>query len=212
VPFTPESIALALFTALIAGLGTYLSAYAKLKGEVRAAREDLKQTILNLSETTRTVELEKAKIAADAALASDQRKAIYALATSTQTLIHSMCWLSWDAKTRRAVRSDMTRAYDNEAHRLLPEIFSQLALLKILDENLHSRAYPYASELARLDVRFGEAIVLSETNPSAGTEKLSALFEISNELQFDIDTLFGGKLRLVGPAKSSHTLAGTRDA
>jgi len=209
--FSAGGIVLSLFTGLVAGLASYFGAYSKVKAEVRAATEDLRQTIMNLTATTRAVELEKAKIAADSSLASDQRKAIYALATATQTLIHSMCWLSWDAKTRDTVRADIAKAYDVEAHKLLPEIFSQLALLKILDEGLHSRAYPYATDLAELDVQFGEAIVVSETDMEAATAKLKRLFAKSNELQFNIDTLFGGTLRILGSSGEAITLS-SRDA
>ncbi len=103
----------------------------------------------------------------------------------------------------------MAKAYDLEAHKLLPEIFSQLALLKILDEGLHSRAYPYAIQLASLDVQFGEAIVLSDSDVGAATSQLLGLFEKSNELQFDIDPLFGGKLRLTTSAHAGPNLAGS---
>lgn len=210
--FSASSIAFTLFTGLVAGLASYFGAYTKVKAEVRAATEDLKQTIQNLTATTRAVELEKAKIAADSALAADQRKAIYALATAAQTLIHSMCWLSWDAKTRKTVRPEMAKAYDLEAHKLLPEIFSQLALIKILDEVLHSTAYPYATQLALLDVKFGEAIVLSESDIEAATSLLLGLFDQSNELQHDIDTLFGGRLRLTGQSNAGRALSGSHDA
>ena len=205
--FSAESIGITLFTGLVAGLASYFGAYSKVKAEVRAATEELKQTIQNLAATTRAVELEKARVAADSALSSDQRKAIYSLATATQTLIHSMCWLSWDAKTRNTVRPEMAKTYDLEAHKLLPEIFSQLALLKILDEELHSRAYPHAIDLAKLDVQFGEAIVTSETDLGAATEQLRNLFNKANEVQYDIDTLFGGKLRLIGSSTTHHALA-----
>ncbi len=131
--FSAASILLTLFTGAIAGLASYFGSYSKVKAEVRAATEDLRQTIRNLIETTRAVELEKARIAADASLASDQRKTVYALAVATQSLVHSMCWLSWDATTRGTVRVEITKLYDTEAHKLLPEIFGQLALLRLLE-------------------------------------------------------------------------------
>jgi hypothetical protein len=204
--FTTESIAFAIFTGLIAGLASYFGAYTKVKAEMRAATEDLKQSIANISATTLAVELARAEVAASSALAADQRKAIYALAIAMQTLIHSMCWLSWDAKARNTVRGDMAKTYDTEAHKLLPEIFSQLALLKILDVDLHSRSYPHAHRLSSLDVEFGEAIVLSETDVSAASLRMCDLFDDTNELQRDIDILFGGTFRLVGPARATRPL------
>jgi hypothetical protein len=193
--FSAQSILMVLFTGAITGLASYFGAYTKVKAEVRAATEDLKQTIRNLAETTRAVEIEKARVGAMTSRDTDKRKAIYSLAVATESLIHSMCWLSWDAKTRRSVRQELTRMYDAEAHKLLPEIFSQLALLHILDEELHANAYPFAWRLAGLDVKFGEAIVIADTDNAAGTERLTRLFGESIALQLDIDSLFGGKLK-----------------
>lgn len=205
--FSPESILLALFTGLITGLASYFGAYVKVKAEVKAATEDLRQTIQNLTETTRAVELEKARIAADTTLAGDKRKTLYAFATATQSLVHSMCWLSWDAKTRGNVRIEIAKQYDEEAHKLLPEIFSQLAVLRLLDKELHSSAYEHASRLTKLDVEFGEAIIAAENNNSEGTKMLGGLHKKSAALQFDIDTLFGGKLYQIDMANKSEGLA-----
>lgn len=210
--FSAESILLALFTGVIAALASYFGAYSKVKAEVRAATEDLRQTVENLRATTRAVELEKSKIATDSALAAEQRKAIYALATAMQMLTHSMCWLSWDVKTRNTVRPDVAKAYDSEAHKILPEVFSQLALLRILDVELHSRAYPYASQLAALDVKFGEAIVVADRDVDAAIPLFESLFVRTNELQYDIDSLFGGKLKVLSPASASSSLAKDADA
>lgn len=190
--FSGSGIVMALFTGVVAGLASYFSAYGKVKAEIRAATEDLKHTLANLAATTRVVELERARVAADAALASDRRKTLYALVSATQSLIHSMCWLSWDAAARNNVRPDLAKAYDAEAHKLLPEIFSQLAVLKILDEGLHARVYPFATELTRLDVEFGEAIVAAEIDVAGAAKRLRDLFQRAHDLQFDVNTLFGG--------------------
>lgn len=210
--FSSNSIFLALFTGVIAGLTSYFTSYSKVKAEVRAATEDLRQTIQNLAETTRAVEIEKARVASDAALASDWRKSVYALAVSAQSLAHSMCWLSWDAKSRGTVRPDISKLYDTEAHKLLPEMFGQLAVLRLLDKELHARAYPYASKLTALDARFGKAIVLAETNEAEAVQVFRELHADSYKVQMEIDTLFGGKLQLLGPTKSAHSLVGKSDA
>jgi hypothetical protein len=194
--FSASSILTTIFTGVVAGLAGYFASYAKVKAEVRAATEDLRQTIQNLTATTRAVELEKARIAADASVASDKRKTVYALASATQSLIHSMCWLSWDTKTRLTMNTEMASAYNAEAHRLLPEIFSQLAVLRLLDPDLHERAYRYASKLTALDVLFGEAIIAGENDRQAGVEALTRLYSNSNEVQFEVDKLFGGQLKI----------------
>jgi hypothetical protein len=227
--FTPSDITLALFTGLIAGLSSYFAAYSKVKAEVRAATEELTQTIRNLTATTRAVEVEKAKISAHSALMSDQRKAVYALSTATQSLIHSMCWLSWDTRIRGLARPEMMKAYDIEAHKLLPEIFSQLALLRLLDSDLqarkypslldtdsqmpatpllldadlHTRAYPFAARLAQLDVEFGEAIVLADSDATLGAAALRNLYQKANDLQFAIDELFGANPDVPGQRRNA---------
>lgn len=191
--FTASSILLALLSGVVAGIASYFASYAKVRGELRAATEDMRQSLANLTMTTRTVETEKAKVAADALLESDKRKTVYALAIATQSLIHSMCWLAWDAGARREVRKTAGELYNAEAHKLLPELFSQLAVLRLVDPALHAQAFKQATELVLLDVRFGEAIVLSETDNPAAVRHLSKLYDTSNELQFRINGLFDGE-------------------
>jgi hypothetical protein len=88
--FSASSIILAIFTGLISGLASYFGAYTKVKAELRAATEDLEQTIQNLVRVTRAAELEKAKIASDSAIALDQRRTLYALVSATQSMTHSI--------------------------------------------------------------------------------------------------------------------------
>ena len=131
--FTASSILLALLCGIVAGIASYFASYAKVRGELRAATEDMRQSLANLSTATRTVETEKAKVAADALLESERRKTVYALAIATQSLIHSMCRLAWDAGARREVRKTAGELCNAEAHKLLPELFSQLAVLRLVD-------------------------------------------------------------------------------
>ena len=191
--FTVSSILLALLSGVVAGVASYFASYAKVRGELRAATEDMRQGLANLAMTTRTVETEKSRIAADALLASDKRKTVYALAIAAQSLIHSMCWLAWDASTRHEVRKTAAELYDTEAHKLLPELFSQLAVLRLVDPELHARAFTQATELVLLDVKFGEAVVLGETDNSGAARRLSTLYDTANELQFRITGLFDGE-------------------
>jgi hypothetical protein len=206
--FSPSSILLSLLTGLVAGAASYFAAYGKVKGELRAATEELKQTLQNLTQTTNAVELEKARIAADAALASDQRKAIYALAAATQALAHSMCWLSWDIMARGTMRAELAKSYDTEAHKVLPEIFGQLAVLQLLDKDLHRRAYPHVTRLVALDAQFGDAIVATEKSGKLAANTFKTLHQASVSLHWDIDKLFGGNLQLPGPGKNAKALVG----
>jgi hypothetical protein len=69
-------------------------------------------------------------------------------------------------------------------------------VLCILDPDLHSRAYPYAAKLMETDVEFGSAIFDAEKDEPASVEEFKRLFEKSVALHFEIDTLFGGKLKV----------------
>jgi hypothetical protein len=198
----PEAFS-ALFTGIVAGLAAYVASYSKMRGELRAATEDLEQTIRNQTATIRATELEKAKVEAVAAMAADQRKAIYALAFACQSLAHSMCWLSWDTANRGRIREELVCMYDAEVHRLLPEIFGQLAVLKLLDPDLHARAYEYASKLAALDVQFALAAIDGEKASRAGVERFKLLAAETRDLQVEIDALFGGELQLTRPMRSA---------
>lgn len=194
--FTAQSIIMTVFTGIVAGLSGYFGAYAKVKAEVRAATEGLRQTIENLRETTRAVEDEKARIMVESALESDLRKAVYALATATQSLVHSMCWLSWDAQVRHIVRADLSRMYDAEAHTLIPQIFGQMAVIKLLDSSLHARAYPFVEKLLGLDVAYGHAIALAESDVAAGTARLVELHGSALALGREAEQVIGSEVAI----------------
>lgn len=242
--FTAGSIALTIFTGVVAGFASYFAAYMKGKAEVRAATEDLQRTIDNLRQstqvvelvkanaaadavylkvktevnaatevlqrtidnlrqTTQAVELEKAKIAAEATLASDQRKAVYALASTTQSLIHSMCWLSWDTKARKTVRVELAKMYDTEAHKLIPELFGQMAVIQLLDRPLYKRATHFITNIVRLDVKFGEAIIASEVQMAVGADQLAKLYDSASALFSEAESVFGVDFQLAGATRKN---------
>jgi hypothetical protein len=188
--FTPESIALSLFTAVVAGLGSYVGFYVKAKAELRAAKEDLKDYISNQIELTSAVENEKLKVAIAGALAVEARQCIYALIAALQSLLHSMCWLAWDATNRKVVRKELAVLYDSEAHKGSPEIMARQTLLFRLDPPLYQRSKQMIDMLWALDVRFGEAIVLSEKDESAAVSLLSGLLHETLALKSQLDDAF----------------------
>lgn len=190
--FTVESILLSLFTALVAGLGSYFGYYVKARAELRAATEDLKQHIVNQAEVTRAVEREKLKIATEGAVGSEARKCIYSLVSAIQSHLHSMCWLAWDATQRNTVRDELAKLYDLDAHRLQPEILAQQALLSRLDNLLYQRTQKCIEKLFDLDVRFGKTIVLSETMMPPAVTALRELLSQSYDLKSEVDSAFNG--------------------
>lgn len=191
--FSAESILMSLFAALVAALGSYFASYSKVKGELRAAREDLERSITGQIASTMAHETAKLEVATKGALEADARKCIYALVSAVQGLVHSMCWLSWDAGQRKQVRRALSESYDLESHKLQPEIMAQQALLMRLDRRLHERARPSIEKLFRLDVRFGEAIVCSESDEAAALKLLGILFIESQGLKEELDAAFLGQ-------------------
>src|SRR5882724_1287754 len=120
--FTFDSILLSLFTALVAGLGSYFGFYVKGKAELRAATEDLKEYIANQVALTKAIEGEKLEVATRGAVASETRTCIYSIVAAIQSLAHSMCWLGWDAGQRKTLRKTLAEQDDTEAHKVQPEI------------------------------------------------------------------------------------------
>jgi hypothetical protein len=194
--FTPESILMTIFVGVVGGLTGYLGSYANAKGQVRAATGDLHQTLTNPGKTTHAIEAVKARITADSTLESDLRKAVYELATASHSLVHSMYWLSWSARTRGLTRADLSQQYDVEAHKLIPEILGRMAVIKLIDDSLYEGAFEFVEEMQVLDVRYGDAIVLSETNPSAGTAGLAQLHNEANVLLKKAEIIFGRNIAL----------------
>jgi hypothetical protein len=193
--FTFESIILSLFTALIAGLGSYFGSYIKGKAELRAATEDLKRFIENQVAITNAVEGEKLEIATRGALAAETRACIYSLVAAVQSLAHSMCWLGWDADIRKMLRKAVADQYDMEAHKIQPEIMAQLARLSRLDIPLYQSVTEPIMKLFDLDAKFAEAIFIAETNQAAALEKLSKLYPESLKMQSELTVAFAGPLR-----------------
>jgi hypothetical protein len=174
--FSPESILLALFTGIGAGIGAYIAAYMKGKGELKAATEGLATFVDNQKALTRAQEDEKLKIATQGALASETRKCVYALVVACQGLIHSMCWLAWHTKEKSDISLNFLQSYDEEAHKLLPEILAQQTVLAHLDHTLYDNSKECVDKIFSLDLGFGNATILARENPEAAVLRLRELY------------------------------------
>jgi hypothetical protein len=193
--FTPSYILLTLFFGILTALIGFLAAYAKSKGERRAAREHVEETIREQAQAAAAIELEKAKVGAQALHEADRRKCIFALATVSQSFLHSMCWCAWTFRRRPSLRHKATERYDEEAHQLTPQVMGQLALLQLLDQTFHDLASPLMQEIFALDVEFGEAIVTSETDADKAVQMFDRLNDDSYILLDRVSRLFGGHIR-----------------
>jgi hypothetical protein len=191
--FSFESILLSLFTALIAGLGSYFGFYIKGKAELRAATESLKEYVANQVALTKAIEIEKLEVATRGALATETRACIYSLVAAVQSLVHSMCWLGWDVYHRNKLRQSLAEQYDAEAHKVQAEIMAQQARLSRLDAKLFRDTSELIAKLFVLDAQFAEAIVLAETDEPAALARISELYAESLALQQNLLEAFAGE-------------------
>jgi hypothetical protein len=179
-------IAASLTSAAGALAAAYFTAYAKRRAESLATKHDFAEGLRQLSDTTRTVE--KIKLEADArkALDSELRTALQAFTTSLATLLHSMCWLTWDAQARGCFNRALANGYDREAHEVMPVIAGQLALIASYDMTLHDQLAPLAADAFELDAAIGSAIVACERNESDGLPKLASKHSLAQAMETDL--------------------------
>ena len=188
--FDAESILLSLFTGVVAGISAYIAAYMKSKGELKAATEGLARFIENQVKLTRALEYEKLEIATQGAIASETRKCVYSLVVACQGLLHSMCWVAWNVKAQSQVRSDLLKSYDEEAHKLLPEIAAQQTVLAHLDHTLYISSQECINEICSLDVAFGDAAILAERDSAAAVLQFKQLYLEQDRLSNQLSTTF----------------------
>jgi len=168
----------ALVSAGLSFFAAYFGAYAKKKGESLATREEFQNALTQLHASTTTVEGIKSSVAKHALLSQELRGAGQKLTVASSSLIHSMCWLTWDTKTRGRLNPDLVRRYDEEVHRIAPEISGQLALIATYDLGLHTALAPLITRLFDMDARIGAAVVAYEE--AAPKKKPRALEQIKS--------------------------------
>ena len=177
------TILFAVFSGVIGVLTGWLGAYLKVKGENLASKEDFEETRRRLAETTSAVEDIKAGTARRTSLDTELREAVRAFTVAVGALVHSICWLTWDCKERRRLDPEMVRRYDDEMHELAPQILGQLAVVAMLNPNIHAKLSPLAEDVFDLDAKVGEAVVLAEKDLEAGLVKLCDRHKNGSDLE-----------------------------
>ena len=129
-------------------LSGWLGAYLKVKGENLATKEDFQEMLRRVEDNTRAVEAAKASVAREVSLDTELREAVRQFTAAAGALVHSMCWLTWDCIYRKRVDAKMVGGYDEEAHRQLPIIMAQLAVIAMLSRDAHAKLSPFADECA----------------------------------------------------------------
>jgi hypothetical protein len=178
-----EGSLIAMISAVVGLLSGWIGAYLKVKGENLATKEDFLETVRQLKENTRTVEEVKEFFEKRSSLASELRNAVRQFAIAAGGLIHSVCWLTWDCSARRKINFELSHSYDDEAHKFLPEIVAQLALIAMLNREAHTKLAPLAEEIFRLDVDVANAVVRGETNLEQALKELQELLSRGSDLE-----------------------------
>jgi len=89
-------------------MAAYFRSYLKGRGEQLATKHDFATALEQLGSSTRAVEGAKYETESRKALDGELRSAMHTLTTSLSRLLHSMCWLTWDA-TAPGVHESRTR-------------------------------------------------------------------------------------------------------
>lgn len=173
----------AVIAAVFGALTGWIGAYLRVKAENFATKQEFEEALQRLAENTRIVGEENARIARRAALDSELREAVRQFSVAAGASIHSMAWLMWDCVQRARVDRAMVTAYDQEAHRLFPTIISQLAVIAMLDRDVHDRSSPFADEIFHVDLRLSNAIVAEEQEPGTQAGELRASYEAATDLE-----------------------------
>jgi hypothetical protein len=95
------------------------------------------------------------------ASSEEYRTAFREFTAGITSMLHSMCWLTWDAKTRKKYNPDMMKKYDDEVHILMPRIIGNLAVMASLSA-IHEELTEFVEKMLRLDSQIGEAAVACE--------------------------------------------------
>jgi hypothetical protein len=173
----------ALISAVFGVLTGWIGAYLKVRAENFATKQEFRDAVRRLEENTRAVGEVNAAIARRTSLDSELRDAVRQFTAAAGSMIHSMCWLTWDSVERKRVNAALVKSYDDEIHKQSPSMLSQLAVIAMLDRDAHSKLSPFADQIFALDVRVSEAIVGEEGTPGSQRAKLRTCHVEGYELE-----------------------------
>lgn len=177
------ALLLAAASSTLGMTGGYLAAYLKIKAEHLATKEDFQETLRQVRQNTTTVEEVKAAIETETTLKSELRQAVKEFTVGAGGMLHSICWLTWDCKMRKRLNDEMVRSYDIEAHKLSPQIVSQLAVIAMLNPEVHEKLGPLADRIFRLDAAVGNAVIETERDSASGLKLLTTIHHEASEFE-----------------------------
>lgn len=191
-----------IIAALVGLLSGWVAAYLKVKGENLATKEDFAEALKRLEENTKAVESVRFEISRRTNIDTELRASVKQATTAIGALVHSICWLTWDCVERKRLDREMVKRYDDEAHRLMPEVIGQLAVIAMLRSEIHGRLAPLADEVIELDAEVGHGVVRGEQDLQDGLKELGRCHERGMALERRVRTVVAD-LFAVNPASSA---------
>lgn len=133
------------------------------------------------------VEAAKWPISRENAHAHELRATIQQLTKHMSAALHSMFWLTWVAERKEErLTAERIDAYDEEMHRLLPEISGLLSATAALDGPTFESISPLVEELYKIDYQIGLAQLELEESRESGVKGFIKCFKRATDLDRDL--------------------------
>lgn len=160
-------------------IGEAIGALADLGGVLLSLRRNeiakQKEHDLEIHKLQHQLDLEREKLAASHQSLLDQetRAAIQSCTSQIASATHSMCWLLWVITVDEdRFNGERIAKYDEEMHRLLPEIMGLKTRIRAYDASTTKKISELSRDLEDLDARIGEACIAFLNEQEGSKDKL----------------------------------------
>jgi hypothetical protein len=114
----------------------------------------------------------------------ETRLAIAQVARGIGAATHTMSWLTWKATFQPHHLNDAhVEAYDEDMHKLYPELTGSLALTAALNNNAYERLRDIADDVYNLDNKIAQATTAVLDEADGGAQIVAALYEEARSLE-----------------------------
>lgn len=181
-----------LATIIGAGIGAIAALCGVFLTHRRSEFARQKEHELEIHKLQHQLDLEHEKLAASHKSLLDQetRTAIQSCVAQIASATHSMCWLLWMITVdENRFTAQRVEKYDEEMHRLLPEIIGLIARIRAYDPDTAKRISKLSRKLEDLDARIGEACIEYLNAKDGWKNKLLELYGKTQEMYSKLSKL-----------------------
>jgi hypothetical protein len=172
-------------------LGAIAGATAVILGANLTSRRQLQGVRMTLEEN-RTLEDARLRTSREDLIITAPTDAVQPLAMKMSTALHSMCWLTWLARTApERVTKERLDLYDAEQHKTLPEIGGYSTTVAALDKGVHEKIEPLIKEIYDLDWVIGEAGLLLDNDRDEMIRKLVKADRVMVKVELELPGKLG---------------------